>query len=82
MKQLNLYFSNDNSDTIRCMVINTSKTPSVEKVGNITFVNTNLKTYRKYKMLAVMVSRYNEHSWDTIDYGFNYHQFDTFKLAA
>ena len=80
MKQLNLYFRNDNSRKIRCIVINTDKTQSVEKASFITYVRTNLKTYRKYKMLADLANHSSEENWDGIDYGFYYNQFDTFIL--
>jgi len=88
--QLNLNFMiyDSNGKTIdgQFVMVNVGKIAEVDKrfsdnkqkTADFIWITTNLKTYKKFKMLSELSKEYSEENWNEIDYGFKHSQMNTF----
>jgi hypothetical protein len=79
MKQLTLYFSDNGSSEIKCLVVRRDKVIAIDnEFPTVIFVKAPLNLYKKFKMLAELTKKSSEDDWKQIHYSFNYNQFNTF----
>jgi hypothetical protein len=88
--QLNLYFmiydSKGKTTDGKFVMVNVGKIAEVDerfsnnkqKTPDFTWITTDVKTYKKFKMLAELVKEHSDENWDAIDYGFKFDQMNNF----
>jgi len=88
--QLNLNFmihdSNGKTTDGKFVMVNVGKIAEVDerfsnnkqKTADFIWITTNVKTYKKFKMLSELSKEYSDENWNEIDYGLKFNQMDTF----